>query len=249
MTTDVGRRAFMGSTAILGLGAVLPAVARPALAQTPHAAHDGVFDTLGDEIARIVKQMPGTSGPGPLLAMASTFRVFASAVDARRGDERMQIEITRLVNTGGREAVIRRATSLDNADHRRQVLEAAGIPVHDERIPPAVYQQQLDVMLARGGLVPQMTACATAMERTYDLLQGRPSTHGKVVRAQNPFIEQILRCAHLTEQCDHYSGLAAIWCGAAGVLFGPIGLAMAPICGGLSIAAGGYCYAAYHYDC
>jgi hypothetical protein len=173
-----------------------------------------------------VKQMPGTSGPGPLLAMASTFRVFASAVDTQRGDERMQAEIARLVNAEGREAIIRRAMSRESADHRRQILEAAGIPIHGERIPAAVYQQQLDVMLAGGGLVPQITTCATAMERAYTALQGRPST----------------------QRGDHYSALAELWCGAA-ALFPAIGLALAPLCLGLGLSAGGYCYAAYHYEC
>jgi hypothetical protein len=246
MRAAVDRRVFIGGTVAAGVGTALVGFQRPARAQSVHA-DASVFDAISLEIARISRSIPTQQGPGPLLAMATTFRLFAGAAEAHHADERMQAEMRRLVDSEGRQRLIQRARSPEMAEHRRRVMREAGIPLHVEPIADAVYEQQLDAVLAGGGLVKQMTAGAAALEQAYHALQRQPAAHHHgVARVQNPYIEQIYRCAYFTDQCAHYSSLAELWCSAA-LLLGPLALALAPICAGLGISAGGYCYAQFYY--
>lgn len=263
MTSGIGRRGFLGSATAAGVGATVVALGRPVRANTHHTTHgDPQIDAIGREVARIVQQMPTTQGPGPLLAMASAMRLFASAVEARGGDEPIRAAIERWIRMDGRAAVLTRVTSPEIIAHRRQLLASAGIPFHQETIPDAVYETQLQALLAGQSLTTHTHRSAASLEAAYAALQTRrimtpgvrrvrqdpaaPAPEEPVV--ENPILTHIFRCAYLTEQCDHYSALASIVCGAAANL-APLLLAFAPICAGLGLAAGGYCYAAYHYEC
>src|SRR5688572_32675264 len=123
MTSQLGRRAFVASATAAGVGATLVAFNQPVGAHThPPQVSDPHIDPIAREIGRIVRQMPATAGPGPLLAMASALRLFASAVDARGGDRELRAAVERLLATEGSAAIVARAKSPEIATHRRQVL-------------------------------------------------------------------------------------------------------------------------------
>jgi hypothetical protein len=263
MTSEVGRRAFLASATTAGVGATVLAFNQPVGAHDhPPSAGDPRIEPIAREIARIVKEMPATPGPGPLLAMASALRMFAAAVDAGGHDREIRAIVQRLIVTEGSAAIIARATSPEIATHRRQLLVEAGIPVHQNAIADRVYETQLQALAAGNALVTQTHRAAAALEKAYATLQTRTAGVLRVRQdpapeepeaqdlppTENPMLTQIFRCAYLGEQCDYYSAQAALVCSIAANL-GALGLALAPICAGLGLAAGGYCYAEYHYDC
>ena len=258
MTSELGRRAFLASATTAGVGATLLTLDQPVRAHDhPPSAGDPQIDPIAREIARIVKEMPATPGPGPLLAMASALRLFAAAVDARGHDRELRTVVERLLRTEGSAAIIGRAKSPELATHRRQLLVDAGIPVHQNAIANGIYETQLQALSTGSALVTQTHRAATALEKAYASLQARPAGVLRVRQdpeeqdpppAENPMLTQIFRCAYLGEQCDYYSAQAALVCSIASTM-GALGLALAPLCAGLGLAAGGYCYAEFHYEC
>jgi hypothetical protein len=258
MTSELGRRAFLASATTASVGATVLALNHPVGAHThPPSPGDPQIDAIAREIARIVKRMPTTPGPGPLLAMASALRLFASTVDARGHDRDLRALVDRLLRTEGSAAIIGRAKSPEIAAHRRQLLVDAGIPVHQNAIADDIYDTQLQALAAGSAVVTQTHRAAAALEQAYAALLRRSPGVLRVRQdpepeeppsTENPVLTQIFRCAYLGEQCDYYSAQAALVCSIASTM-GALGLALAPICAALGLAAGGYCYAEYHYDC
>lgn len=248
MTSEVGRRAFLGSATVAGLSAAVLTLPEPARAQTHHhSSGDQEFDLIGREVARIVKQMPATAGPGPLLALASTFRLLGSAVESQNVDGQILEATKRLIATHGRAALIEHAKSPEMTERHKQLLTRHSIPYREQRLPDALYEEQLDAILSGRAIVNATAAAATALENAYRALQ-TPETSPGVLRAQNPYLTQIFRCAYLGQQCNYYSALSANVCSLAAIM-GLAGIGMVPVCAGLGLTAGGYCYAEYHYNC
>ena len=232
----------MGSALAVGVGAAGADWARPLRAQAG-STPDLSYNAIQAEVTRIVKEMPTQPGPGSLLALSSTLRLFASIAAAQGADQQAMRASKRLIERRGRDAVIAHASAPAVAAHMRHTVERAGIPMPDQSIPRAAYERQLDTLVSHGGVVDQLRAAASSLEAAYAARQDRlPADNEHLVRIQDSRPpEYVFRCTHPSDQCAYFWSLAKLLCAMPDVFV--------PMCVGMGMSAGGYCFATHFYDC
>jgi hypothetical protein len=257
MNAIVDRRVFLGSAAALGAGLavvgqgarVLAAreagTAQQPMTTTSAGAKDWAITHITDEAARIARALQAQPRPEHMLALAANLRLFDSYAKEHRVDERIGDGMAEIVARRGRGAVIADAAGAETTTHLRRMLEAGGVRLHEEQVPAAAYERQLDAILQKSALSSLLTDGARALEAAYVAEQKKRVTGGAhAMRIQNTDLEQAFRCAHLNQQCSYYNSQAAFYCAVA--YFLP---PSAIICAAMGFSVAGYCGAAYYYGC
>lgn len=243
------RRAFLGSSAALGLCSTLTVVGQAAAAgQDGHgqaaSEPDWALAHITAEAARLARELHAAPRPELMLALAANLRLFGSYSSAHRLDAAARDALRTAIDTYGRDAVIARATAPETVAHMRRTLDGAGVVKHATTIERRIYEQQLDVMLQAGSTIKTLDTSAAVLEAAYaDWISRTPSTAGgRLLRVQD--WDRIFRCAHLKQQCDYYDSQANYWC-AMTFMVPPL----AAVCAAHGLSAAGYCFAAQHYGC
>ena len=232
------RRTFCGSAlAVAGGGAAALYWAPDTAAQAPAA--DPILTHITSEFQRLSTAFTaGTIRADDYRAGALNFRLWAA--QARGQDRELVRHLNDAMRREGRERLL--SGGLRKAAEHRQMLMTQ--PNHGG-LAAALTRMQ------KGGLPSRLDRLAAGMDAMHVVMIKRIADNaggGVIVRTQGSIdLDQLSRCAALSQECEFWSNEATMYCALASIPW--IAPVFGPICVAASASAYLYCKALEYYGC
>jgi hypothetical protein len=201
---------------------------------------DDLLRQVVDELERLGRQFAARPRVDFLPALASQYRILASAVVDNGSNDDLKAAIRRLRLRQGVDSMVASAMSERMHERMRRELAKAGFPhIHNQLRPQ--YQDYVKAVsdLELGGLAPVLLASAKELGELYTRVSPNLARSG-----QGGGIRLI---THDPASCQYYSEQAQLWASIAGVACLASPLTGGLLCTAATLSASGYGLAAYHY--
>ncbi|HET9360548.1 MAG TPA: hypothetical protein VFO58_12420 [Vicinamibacterales bacterium] len=183
MNVVVGRREFLGSAAIVGVGSM---TAGPLLVEGAgkHSHHTGghIEQELVDQLRTSLRGMQGARPAEGARQLASTLRLAAAHFKEKEIDADLKAFLHSTIRNEGRESLLRRQIDKRMLAAEMQKLGVTA-PLDLGPVDHAMREKALDMLLTTG-LTPLMTRVADTLDRRSETLDRRETI--RLSSAQEP---------------------------------------------------------------